>query len=328
MPVRDRQVPLRAGPTMVTNRIRKPHRSILCLLPALLAALVGCGQTRQRLATDQLLMSDAVDRTVSRIDFTPLTGQKVYFDTTYIKPVKGLLFVNADYVISSLRQQMVAAGCLLQEDAASADYVVEARVGALGTDGHEVTYGVPASTGLSTAASLLPNAPPIPMIPEISIARKNDYRGAAKIAMFAYHRETRKPVWQSGVTVSASDAKEAWVFGAGPIQYGTIYDGTRFAGDQIRNLLYLGREDRDRSQGAVSYYDHVDFGQIAKKAEERKERAEALEQQFVEIPELSPLSQEILSTPDPSRTQHQIADPGLPAPPVADRLPPVRDMRR
>lgn len=320
---------LRAGPTMVTNLIPKPQRSILWLAPALLAALAGCGQTRQRLATDQLLMSDAVDRTVSRIDFSPLTGQKVYFDTTYIpKTLKGLLFVNSDYIVSSIRQQMVAAGCLLQDDAAGADYIVEARVGALGTDGHEVTYGVPASTGLSTAASLLPNAPPIPMIPEISIARKNDYRGAAKIAMFAYHRETRKPVWQSGVTVSASDSKEAWVFGAGPIQYGTIYDGTRFAGDHIRNLLYRSDDDRDGARGAVSYYDHVDFGQIAKKAEERKERAEALEQQFVEIPELSPLSQEILSAPDPSRTRNQIADPGLPAPPVADRLPPVRDMRR
>ncbi len=300
---------------MATDHIAKPHRIVLCVLPALLAALVGCGQTRTRMATDQLLMSDAVDRTVSQIDFSPLSGQKVYFDKAHILTVKGVLFVNSAYVISSLRQQMLAAGCLLQEDQASADYVVEGRVGALGTDGHEVTYGIPASTGLSTAASLLPSAPPIPMIPEISIARKNDYRGAAKIALFAYHRETRKPVWQSGVTVSSSDAKEAWVFGAGPIQYGTIYDGTRFAGDRIRNLFFRRRADRNKSKGAVSYYDHVDFAQVSRKEKKRKATSETIEEEFAEIPDLSPLSQEILSTPDSSETQHVIADPGLPAPP-------------
>lgn len=300
---------------MATNHIAKPHRIILYVLPALLAALAGCGQTRVRTATDQLLMSDAVDRTVSQIDFSPLSGQKVFFDKAHIGTVKGVLFVNSAYVISSIRQQMVAAGCLLQDDLAGADYVVEGRVGALGTDGHEVTYGIPASTGLSTAASLLPSAPPIPMIPEISIARKNDYRGAAKIALFAYHRETRKPVWQSGVTVSSSDAKEAWVFGAGPIQYGTIYEGTRFAGDRIRNLLYRRRAARSKPKGTVSYYDHVDFAQVARKSRKREATSETIEEEFAEIPDLSPLSKEILSTSHSSETQDVIADPGLPAPP-------------
>jgi hypothetical protein len=303
---------------MAIDHIAKPHRTIFYVLPALLAALVGCGQTRTRLGTDQLLLSDAVDKTVSQIDFSPLSGQKVHFEEKYVRAVKGLLFVNAEYVISSLRQQMVAAGCLLQDDAKGADYIVEARLGALGTDGHEVTYGIPPSTGLSTAASLLPNAPPIPMIPEISVARKNDYRGAAKIALFAYHRETRQPVWQSGVTVAASDAKEAWLFGAGPIQYGSIYDGTRFAGARLRSLFWRRRVNRDKSKGEVSYYDHVDFAQVAKKAEERKAMAEALDEQVVETPELSPLSQEVLAAPEPSQTQHEIADPGLPAPPDAE----------
>lgn len=313
---------------MYMDQITKSRRGVFCLLPLLVALMAGCGQTRTRTATDQLLMSDAVDRTVSQIDFRPLSGQKIFFDVSYIKTVKGVLFVNADYVICSLRQQMLAAGCLLQEDKATAEYIVEARIGALGTDGHEVTYGIPASTGLSSAASLLPNAPPIPMIPEISIARKNDHRGAAKIALFAYHRETRRPIWQSGVAVSTSDAKEAWVFGAGPIQYGTIYDGTRFAGDRIRNIFSRGRAEDGRPQGVVSYYDHVDFGRIAKKAEERKAMAEALEEQFVEIPELSPLSQEILATPDASRPQQVIADPALPVPPVAERPSPEGEMQR
>jgi len=306
--------------------IVKANRRLVYLLPALLAALVGCGQTRVRSATDQLLMSDAVDRTIARIDFGPLSGKTVFLDTTYLKPVKGLLFVNGDYVVSSLRQQMVAAGCLLQEDKASAEFIIEGRVGALGTDGHEVTYGIPASTGLSNAASLLANAPPIPMIPEISVARKNDYRGAAKIALFAYHRETRRPVWQSGVTVSASDAKEAWVFGAGPIQYGTIFDGTRFAGDQVRDLLYKREENDRRANRVVSYYDQVDFEELEKRKKVREVMEGELEDQIADLPELLPLSQEVLATPASTPARQRIGDPGIPLPPVAEL--PSTDVQR
>ena len=103
----------------------------------------GCGTTTQRLATEQLLISEAVDSAISRIDFRALSGRKVYLDTTYLGQVKSVGFVNSHYIISSLRQQLTAARCLLQEDREAADIIVEARVGALGTDGHEVTYGVP-----------------------------------------------------------------------------------------------------------------------------------------------------------------------------------------
>ena len=153
-------------------------------------------------------MSDAVDRTIAEINFGPLAGRTVFFDATYIRSVKALGFVNSDYVISALRQQMVSSGCLLEDDRESADFIVEGRVGALGTDGHEIVYGVPASTGVSDAASLLPNTPSIPMIPEISVAKKQDYLGATKIALFAYHRESRERVWQSGVAVQTSNAKD------------------------------------------------------------------------------------------------------------------------
>jgi len=166
------------------------------------------------------------------------------------------------------------------------------------------------------------------MIPEISVARKHDHRGAAKIALFAYHRESRQPVWQSGITVAASDAKEVWVFGAGPIQYGTIHNETRFAGARIRDLLPGEHPDRDRPPGVVSYYESVDFEQVAKRAEERKAAAEALEQQFVEIPRLSPLSREILAAPNSPQPRPVITDPDPPAPPVAERPSPEGEVQR
>ncbi|HUG89382.1 MAG TPA: DUF6655 family protein [Planctomycetaceae bacterium] len=201
------------------------------LLLAVLAA--GCGKTISKTATEQLVMSDAVDRSVASIDFRTLSGQTVYLDTTYIKEIKNNTFVNADYIVSSLRQQMVAARCLLQEKRDDADFVVEARVGTLGTDSHEVIYGLPANNLLSTAATLVPTAPPIPTVPEISAAKRSDQMAAAKIAVFAYDRETRQPVWQSGLSVAKSTAKDTWLVGAGPFQSGTIYKGTRFAGQRF-----------------------------------------------------------------------------------------------
>lgn len=219
----------------------------------LTALLCGCGQTKSRSATEQLLMSDAVDRAVASIDFRPLAGRSVYLDTQYIKSVKGGGFLNPDYVISSLRQQMLAANCNLQEDRDEADYVAEVRIGALGTDAHNVTYGLPASSGLSSAASLVPNAPPIPAIPEISIAKKEDEMGAAKLAVFAYHRETRTAVWQSGLAQARSVAKDTWIFGAGPFQSGTIHERPHFAGQEL-GIPFLAPASDDKSLDRLDSY--------------------------------------------------------------------------
>lgn len=196
--------------------------------------MVGCGTTQQRTGTEQLLLSEAVDRTVDQLDFSPLSGRKVFLDTTYIRPVKGVIFVNSDYIVSAIRQRLTVSGCLIQDSKAQADYVLEARVGALGTDSLEVTYGLPASNALSQAASLVSGAPAMPTIPEISVGKRNATLSTSKIVMYAYHRETGTPVWQSGSAISKSDAKDTWVMGAGPLQRGSIYDGVTFAGIPLR----------------------------------------------------------------------------------------------
>ncbi|SMP74134.1 hypothetical protein SAMN06265222_11765 [Neorhodopirellula lusitana] len=208
-----------------------------CLLPFCLIGIsvltlcqVGCGTTREYQATEQLLLSDAVDRSVSTIDFRPLSGEKVYLDTAYLRSVKSDSFVNADYVTSALRQQIMAAGCLMQELSKDADIIIEPRIGTLGADDHRVTFGVPENNAIGSAATLLSSAPAIPNVPEIAFARRDAREGAAKIAAFAYDRETRLAVWQSGVSQSRSTARDTWVMGVGPFQAGSIRDATRLAG--------------------------------------------------------------------------------------------------
>ncbi len=206
--------------------------------------LLGCGATKSFTATEQLLMSDAVDSTIAKMDFRALGGHKVFLDTTYVvgagKVIPGVAMpinlINSDYVISALRQQLTAAGCMLVDNREAAEIICEARCGALGTDGHTVTYGIPANNFLNSASSVIPGTPTLPSIPELSVAKREMKSAAAKVSVFAYDRETREPLWQSGIAQAGSSARDTWILGIGPLQYGTIYKGTRFAGKRLRSL--------------------------------------------------------------------------------------------
>ncbi|HND53701.1 MAG TPA: hypothetical protein PLV92_14935, partial [Pirellulaceae bacterium] len=276
------------------------RRLVVC---GLLLTTIGCGSTKSRTATEQLLMSDAVDRAVAQIDFTDLAGQKIFFDTKYIVNTKdpqfignqkGLGFVNAEYVIGSLRQQMVAADCRLQEKVEDADFVVEARLGAVGVDNNEVIYGMPASQPYSAAATAMGTVPPIPALPEIAIAKKIIQVGAAKVGVFAYDRRTKGPVWQAGLSQAMSDAKDSWILGIGPFQRGTIYKGTQFAGSKLRvpALTPLPSVDQemepagaDAANGAkdplhehgVSYSEEHLFRRLTPQPESQIQQASALQ---------------------------------------------------
>ena len=198
-------------------------------LGTLCALVLGCGTTKwsdsPRTATEQLLISDAVDRAISEIDFSALANQDVYLDTRYI-----VTALDQNYVTSTLRQHMLASGCVIKDKADSADYVVEVRSGALGTNRQDLLFGIPATN--LPAPGLVPggSAP----IPEIALAKRTNQHAVCKISVFAYDRMTGRPVWQSGNRKVASRAKDTWFLGAGPFQRGNIYDGTAFAGEKIR----------------------------------------------------------------------------------------------
>jgi hypothetical protein len=208
---------------VVSRSLGRPLRASSAAWLGLIAAATGllsggCGINKSRLATEQLVVSDAVDRTVATIDFGPLSGRKVYFDTQYLDGLNLGPNGNVKYVISSLRQQMLAYDCRLQEKAENADFVVEARVGVLANDGHEITYGIPGNAALGTASVLMASPVPIPALPELSLGRRSHEAGTAKIGVFAYDRKTGEPVWQSGVQKQSSEARDSWVLGLGPYQ--------------------------------------------------------------------------------------------------------------
>lgn len=202
---------------------------------ALMLLMSGCGTTTKRIGTEQLLISDAVDQAIDRIDFSSLKDVKVYLDARYISSLKTNLFIDSNYVTSSLRQQLTASGALVQDDREKATLIVEPRVGALGADGHDVTYGIPQSGALSSAVSAVSGSS-IPVLPEISLGRTDAQSGVAKMVVFAYDRETREPVWQSGLAKAESTSSNTWILGAGPFQRGSIHEGVKFAGRKLEPL--------------------------------------------------------------------------------------------
>lgn len=227
----------------------------MAIITMLLGAAVGCGTTKTQEATEQLTLSSAVDNSIAAIDFRPLTGQKVYFDDTYIKNHKTPSVVNADYVISSLRQQIMAAGCLLQEKIETADIVIEGRVGTLGADDHRITYGLPENNVIGAAATFISPVPTgATTMPEIAIARRDAREGAAKVAAFAYHRESREPLWQSGISKSIATSQNTWVLGVGPFQGGSIRDSSKVARKEGKAGAEYVRNGKDVNQRPpVSY---------------------------------------------------------------------------
>lgn len=219
------------------------------------AATLGCGTTKwtdtRRAATEQVLLSDAMDRAVSELDFRALAGKTVFLDSTYVKNA-----TDWEYLISTMRQHMLASGCVLRDKKEEADYIVEVRAGAIGTDRHDLLYGVPATEFPSfVALAGVPSA-----IPEMPFVKKTEQRGVARVAVFAYNTKTGRPVWQSGVIPVESNAKDLWVLGAGPFQRGTIYDGTKFAGDKLTIPLIDPTSDRDR-QDHFSVADEAYFAE-------------------------------------------------------------------
>jgi hypothetical protein len=204
---------------------------------------IGCGTTRTtdttRAATEMLLVSQAVDKAVAQIDFSPLKGKAVFLDVAMIDSTT----VDKGYLVSSVRQQLLAHGAHVMEDKRDAVYIVETRVGAVGTDRHSLLFGSPQIT----VPAIIPGIPT--SIPEIALYKRTDQKGVAKLAVFAYNRVTGRAVWQSGLVEDVSRLKDRWVLGSGPYSSGTILRSTELAGEalpplpQLPQIPYIGRDE-------------------------------------------------------------------------------------
>jgi hypothetical protein len=297
------------------QRIGNSRWMALCVAAAVLAA-AGCGTTRwtdtARSGTEQLLISDSVERAISEMDFSVLAGRTVYLETKYI--VSMPVTTDQNYIISTIRQQITACGCQLKDKADDADYVIEARAGAIGTNRNELLFGLPATQ--LPVSGYFPGVPS--QIPEIPLAKRTAQQGVCKVAVFAYDRKSGYPVWQSGTRQVTSKAKDLWILGTGPFQKGTIYDGTKFAGER---LIAPPIPDLKKT---VKKEDHVWVAQeiqFARPAEAQTPAAVAAATPPASTP--APASADGKPAPAPAipAGHQQPAQPGPAAAPVGDSAP-------
>jgi hypothetical protein len=168
------------------------------------------------------LLTNAWDSALNKVDFRALAGVPVFLDTTNIAAV------DQGWVVSSLRQALLTQGVLLRQKAEQAQWVVEARVGAYGTDESNWLLGLSQTTIPPTVTGV-----PAGTIPEMPLIKKSDQKGVAKLAMFAYDRASGRLVWESGTMLAVATAKDVHVLGVGPIRSGTIREGADLAGLKI-----------------------------------------------------------------------------------------------
>lgn len=188
----------------------KTLRAAGCGLALLLAVLVsGCSTAQTsntaRTAKEQLLISNAIDQSLAKVNFNSLAGANVYLEEKYMDSV------DKPYVVGTLRHHIVRAGASLVDKADDADVIMEARSGGVGTDMAEKYIGIPeiALPGMLT-------------LPEVRFAENKAQQAYAKIGLVVLDAKSKTMLGQGGVTSARSDDSNWYVMGIGPFQNGTI----------------------------------------------------------------------------------------------------------
>lgn len=158
---------------------------------ALAVASSGCVSVTTKLTgstragAEQLLLTGTADRAIDSIDFRPLAGRKVFLETGQVSAT------DAGWIVFGLRRAMARQGLLLVADKKEAQTVVEAAVGAYGTDEVDSRISLPTSF----ASSLVPI--PIGGSDGSGLVRKNRQDAVVKLALFGYDAATRQLAWES-----------------------------------------------------------------------------------------------------------------------------------
>lgn len=178
---------------------------------AALCITVGCSSTKTsntaRTSQEQLLISNAVDQSLDKVDFAAFQGTAVFLDEKYLD------CVDKPYVVGSIRHRIVHSGARLVTKPEEADVIVEARSGGVGTSTTEKFWGIPEIS--------LPIPLPI-STPEIKFVSKSSQSGTAKLGLVAYDAKTRQLLGDGGVSLARSDDNNWYVLGMGPYQDGTV----------------------------------------------------------------------------------------------------------
>lgn len=184
-------------------------RSDLLICGLLTWGLLGCASTKTsntaRTATEQLLISNAVDQALDKIDFRAFSGHTVFLDDRYVD------CIDKQYVISSVRHRILHQGAVLVGKPEDAEVLVEMRTGVVGTDIADSFLGIPEVT-----------LPGMLTLPEVRVLTRQVQTGTAKLGIVAVDAKTKEVLGEGGMTLARSDTNSWFVAGIGPFKSGSI----------------------------------------------------------------------------------------------------------
>lgn len=186
----------------------------------------GCGTTKWsdtgRTATEQLLISTAIEDVIDEFDFYPLSGRKVFIKKD------GINCTDNQYLFTVLRQQLAANGVFIKDKEDEADYILEIAPGAVGTNRYDLMYGI-SKTEVPTVLT----GGTISSIPEISLIKRTDQKAQVKLMMWAYNKKNGGIIWQSGTKSKTAFIRDRWFFGIGPISKSSFEPKIKVVGDNV-----------------------------------------------------------------------------------------------
>lgn len=190
------------------NRLLEARLGQAILASALaIVLLTGCGGRRitdtPRTASEQLLVSAAVDRACTQLDFSYLAGRRIFIDASPL-----LNRTDKEFVIASVRFWAWQRGCVVVPTMGDCQYVVELNAGSVGLDRNDYLLGIPATQ--------LPGTFGGATLPEAAIYKSVRQVGICRLGFTVYRRDNWEFVYSSGPVYGYSDQKSWWLFGAGP----------------------------------------------------------------------------------------------------------------
>ena len=170
-------------------------------LVLLLGSAAGCVNKQRmteptRSVGEQLLFSTAIDRALLELDLEAigrLKGFKVYLSTVYLQTL------DQEYLVGSLRDLLLSSGVLVVDDIAQAQIIVEVRSGANSLDSASVTAGIAEDQALPNPVTGAPVA-----LPELAFFKKQNNVSLTKVALVAYHADSREHIFSSGTLLGGA----------------------------------------------------------------------------------------------------------------------------
>lgn len=160
----------------------------------------GCTTAREtspdRTATEQLLISTAVDRAVERMDLNVPTGTMVFVDAGQLEGSDG------KYAAGVIKERLLRDGAKLVADRGRADAIVEVRAGALSIDDKKTLIGT------DSFDVPIPFAGQPATIPEIALYRQKERAGVVKLAAISYRTSDGEMIDATGPQFGYSHENE------------------------------------------------------------------------------------------------------------------------